>query len=132
MEDKIKVLEQFKAEKEAEQRNFNNRSKKLDKKMKAVNEKEAKVDLEKRQLERSKLKTREDETLGNNSEPIVDYSNNNSPVTVETKNSVDAETSENNMFESDVSKENTLTKDDVKKIMDDWVENNRWFKTDNG
>ena len=103
--------------------------------MKAVNEKEAKVDLEKRQLERSKLKSREYETLDHNSDPNVDYSNNNSPATVETKNSVDAETSDNkinNMFESDESQENTLTKDDVKNIMDDWVKNNRWFKTDNG
>ena len=56
LEDKINVLEQFKAEKDAEQRNLNRESKKLNKKLKAINEKEAKVALEKLQLEESKLK----------------------------------------------------------------------------
>ena len=56
LEDKINVLEQFKADKDAEQRNLNRESKKLNKKLKAINEKEAKVALEKLQLEESKLK----------------------------------------------------------------------------
>ena len=125
LEDKIKVLEQYKAEKDAEQKNLNSKSKKLDKKLKTINEKEAKVALEKLELERSKLKPLEDENQNHTSEPIADYSNNR-PASADTDNSVFAETSENkididnNKTEDDDSKQNILTQDDIKEILGDW------------
>ena len=127
LEDKIKVLELFKVEKDDEQRNFNSKSKKFNKKLKAINEKEAKVELEKLKLERSKLETHEDETRNHTSEPIAEHSNNNNPVTAET-----AEISENEIDNSE-NDDSILTKDDLKKFIEDWDKNTKkWFKTDNG
>ena len=131
-EDKIKVLEQFKSEKDAEQRSFNSKSTKLNKKLKAVTEKEAKVALDNLQRERSKLKANEDETDNQTSEPIAEYSNNNSPTTAKADNSAFAETSENKT-ENDNTNQNILTKDDIKKMISDWDTNwRKWSKTDNG
>ena len=132
LEDKIKVLEQFKSEKDAEQRSFNSKSKKLNKKLKAVTKKEAKVALDNLQRERSKLKANEDETDNQTSEPIAEYSNNNSPTTAKADNSAFAETSENKT-ENDNTNQNILTKDDIKKMISDWDTNwRKWSKTDNG
>ena len=53
-ENKIKNLQDYKRNKIMEERELKNQSKKIDKKLKIIHEKEAKLDLEKREIEKIK------------------------------------------------------------------------------
>ena len=59
-ENKIKDLENYKSSKTMEERELKNKNKKVDKKLKMIHEKEAKLDLEKREIEKIKHQVKND------------------------------------------------------------------------
>ena len=133
LEDNLKKLHEFQINKEFEEKDLKNKAKKIDKKLKLIQEREAKIVIDKNNFERFKSKNNNSIHIQAEDSKVIANFITDSVATSEEDFTETHEDKIDSKIKNDNSKQNILAKDDSKGIVADWEKHWRnWSKTDNG